>query len=61
MLWGRHDIFFALEETLSWMKVLPRMEAHVLDGPHFLLETHSVECAALMSAFVRRVNYKGSE
>jgi pimeloyl-ACP methyl ester carboxylesterase len=55
MLWGRHDIFFELEETLSWMKALPRMEAHILDGPHLLLETNSTECAALMSAFVRRV------
>jgi hypothetical protein len=52
--WGRHDIFFDLQETLSWMKALPRMEAHILDGPHFLLETHPAECAALMSAFVRR-------
>lgn len=55
MLWGRHDIFFDLAEILSWMKALPRMEAHILDGPHFLLETHPAECAALMSAFVRRV------
>jgi pimeloyl-ACP methyl ester carboxylesterase len=55
MLWGRHDIFFDLEETLSWMKALPRMEAHILDGPHLLLETHSAECAALMRAFVWRV------
>ena len=54
MLWGRHDIFFDLEETLSWMKALPRMEAHILDGPHFLLETHPAECAALMSPFVSR-------
>ncbi len=37
------------------MKALPRMEAHILDGPHFLLETQPAECAALMSAFVRRV------
>jgi pimeloyl-ACP methyl ester carboxylesterase len=55
MLWGRHDIFFELDETLSWMKALPRMEAHVLDGPHLLLESHPAECAALMSAFVERV------
>jgi len=53
MLWARHDIFFELDETLSWMRALPRMEAHVLDGGHKLLETHSAECAALMSAFVR--------
>ena len=60
MLWGRHDIFFELEEILSWMKALPRMEAHILDGPHLLLETKSAECAALMSAFVRRVEGFGS-
>jgi hypothetical protein len=29
---ARH--IFALEELVSWMKALPRMEAHVLDGPH---------------------------
>jgi pimeloyl-ACP methyl ester carboxylesterase len=54
MLWGRHDIYFDLDETLSWMKALPRMEAHIPDGPHFLLETHPEERAALLSAFVRR-------
>ena len=54
MLWGRHDVFFELAETLSWMQALPRMEAHVLDGPHFLLETHAAECAALMGAFIER-------
>lgn len=51
LLWGRHDIFFDLAETLSWMKALPRMEAHIFDGPHFLLETHAAECAASMRAF----------
>ncbi|HEU5210428.1 MAG TPA: alpha/beta hydrolase [Longimicrobiales bacterium] len=61
MLWGRHDAFFDVEETLSWMKALPRMEAHILDGPHFLLETHPDECAALMSAFVRRVDARRQE
>lgn len=55
MLWGRHDSFFALDETLSWMKALPRMEAHILDGPHFLLETHAAQCAALMNDFLMRM------
>lgn len=56
MLWGRHDVFFDLDETLSWMHALPRMDAHILDGPHFLLETHAAECAALMGDFVRRTD-----
>lgn len=55
MMWGRHDIFFDLQETSAWMKALPRMEAHILDGAHFLLETHASECAALMRSFVERV------
>ncbi|MFZ5893849.1 MAG: alpha/beta fold hydrolase [Myxococcota bacterium] len=60
MLWGRHDSFFDLEETLSWMKALPRMDAHILDGPHLLLETHAAECAALMTAFISRVEMRAT-
>jgi pimeloyl-ACP methyl ester carboxylesterase len=54
MLWGRHDAFFDLAETLSWMRALPRMEAHVLDAGHLLLETHSAAAAPLMLDFIRR-------
>ncbi len=52
LLWGRHDAFFALEETRSWLEDLPRMEAHILDGPHLLLETHAEICAVLMKRFL---------
>jgi pimeloyl-ACP methyl ester carboxylesterase len=54
MLWGRHDAFFDLSEVLSWMQALPRMEAHILDGGHFLLETHAAVAASLMGDFIRR-------
>ncbi|MBZ9759630.1 alpha/beta hydrolase [Mesorhizobium sp. CA8] len=54
MLWGRHDTFFDLAETLSWMQALPRMEAHILDGPHFLLETHANQAASFMVDFLER-------
>jgi len=53
MVWGRHDSFFALDETISWMQALPRMEAHILDGGHFLLETHAEAASALIGAFIR--------
>lgn len=53
MLWGRHDSFFDAAEILSWLQDLPRMEAHILDGPHFLLETHAARCAELIAGFVR--------
>lgn len=54
MIWGRHDPYFALDETLDWLKALPRMEAHILDGGHLLLETHAAEALPPMTAFVRR-------
>jgi pimeloyl-ACP methyl ester carboxylesterase len=54
MVRGRHDPFFELAETLSWMEDLPRMEAHILDGGHFLLETHAQPAAALMRDFIER-------
>jgi pimeloyl-ACP methyl ester carboxylesterase len=54
MLWGRHDAFFDLAETLSWMQALPRMEAHVFDAGHLLLETHAAEAASLMLDFIRQ-------
>lgn len=55
MLWGRHDVFFNIAETVSWMEDLPRMEAHILDGGHFLLETHAKPAATLLRDFIASV------
>jgi pimeloyl-ACP methyl ester carboxylesterase len=54
MIWGRHDPFFDLAEVLSWMRTVPRMEAHVLDAGHKLLETHATVATSLMRDFIRR-------
>jgi pimeloyl-ACP methyl ester carboxylesterase len=54
MVWGRHDPFFELAEVLSWMQALPRMEAHVLDAGHKLLETHAAAAVSLMRDFIWR-------
>jgi pimeloyl-ACP methyl ester carboxylesterase len=54
MLWGRHEVYWELAEVLSWMQALPRMEVHVLDAGHMLLETHSAAAAPLMRDFVVR-------
>jgi pimeloyl-ACP methyl ester carboxylesterase len=54
MIWGRHDPFFELAEVLSWMQALPRMEAHVLDAGHKLLETHAAAAVSLMLDFISR-------
>lgn len=55
VLWGRHDPYFAVEETLAYSRDLERLEIHILDGSHLLLETHSPECAALMRDFIVNV------
>lgn len=61
MVWGRHDIYFDLAEVLSWMRALPRMEAHVLDAGHLLLETHAAATVALMLDFIERTQWKAKE
>ena len=61
MVWGRHDPFFELAEVLSWMQALPRMEVHILDAGHKLLETHSAEAVPLMLDFIRRTQGKAQE
>lgn len=60
MIWGRHDAFFDLAETLSWMQALPRMEAHILDAGHFLLETHADVATSLMRDFIARTQGEGA-
>lgn len=52
LLWGRHDPFFELAEILSWLSALQRLEAHIFDGGHFLLETHAGQAARFMSEFL---------
>ncbi|MBR0669153.1 alpha/beta hydrolase [Roseomonas hellenica] len=61
MLWGRHDPFFDIAETLSWMQDLPRMEAHIFDGGHFLLETHAEPALSLMAAFIKRTQERAAQ
>lgn len=55
LLWGRHDIYFAVDEVLAYSRELDRLDMHIFDGAHLLLETHHQECAALMREFVLNV------
>jgi pimeloyl-ACP methyl ester carboxylesterase len=52
LLWGRHDPFFDLAELESWMQDLPRMEVHVFDAGHLLMETHAAAAVSLMLDFI---------
>ena len=55
LLWGRHDVFFEIEEVLAYHRELERLDMHLFDAGHLLLETHSAECAALMKDFILEV------
>jgi pimeloyl-ACP methyl ester carboxylesterase len=59
MIWARHDPFFDLAEVLSWMEALPRMEGHVLDAGHKLLETHATAAVSLMVDFIEQTQQTG--
>ncbi|MER9289171.1 alpha/beta hydrolase [Mesorhizobium sp. M0239] len=52
LLWGRHDVFFDIAEVQSWLIDLPRMEAHIFDAGHLLLETQGPRAAELIREFV---------
>lgn len=43
------------------MRTLPRMEAHILDAGHLLLETHAATAAALIGDFIARTQRAAGE
>jgi pimeloyl-ACP methyl ester carboxylesterase len=55
ILWGRHDPYYALDEIIAYARELERVEIHVYDGAHLLLETHYHECADAIRNFVADV------
>lgn len=55
LLWGRHDAYFDVDEIIDYARALDRLEMHVCDAGHLLLETHAPECAAAMRAFIADV------
>ncbi|MGF1623743.1 MAG: alpha/beta fold hydrolase [Alphaproteobacteria bacterium] len=55
LLWGRHDPYFEIDEVLAYARELDRLDMHIYDGAHLLLETHHQECAALMREFILNV------
>ncbi len=52
LLWGRHDPYFEIEEVMAFAGELDRIDMHIYDAAHLLLETHPDECAALMQQFI---------
>lgn len=56
IVWGPHDHYMPEESARAYLRDLPKAELHLLDGGHWLLETHLDEVAALMRDFLGRVH-----
>lgn len=54
VLWGERDPYFEIEEIDAYRKALDKVEVHLLDGAHFLLETHLTECAEAIQIFLEK-------
>lgn len=54
ILWGRRDPFFTVEGARAYLRDLPEAELQLLDGSHFLLETHGPHATARIRAFLAK-------
>ncbi|HYD37903.1 MAG TPA: alpha/beta hydrolase [Allosphingosinicella sp.] len=54
ILWGRRDPFFTVEGARAYLRDLPDAELQLLDGGHFLLETHGPQATARIRAFLAK-------
>ena len=55
IVWGKHDPFFTVDGARAYLRDLPDAEIHLLDGGHFLLESHLNEAALLIQHHLRKI------
>ncbi|WP_407642493.1 alpha/beta fold hydrolase [Actinomadura craniellae] len=53
-VWGRNDEIFGPDGARAFMRDLPDAEIHLLDGGHFLLESHLDEATPIIRDFLAR-------
>ncbi|WP_432985912.1 alpha/beta fold hydrolase [Dactylosporangium sp. CA-233914] len=53
-VWGRNDEIFGPAGAEAFRRDLPAAEIHLLDGGHFLLESHLDEAEPLITGFLTR-------
>jgi pimeloyl-ACP methyl ester carboxylesterase len=54
IVWGPQDGYMPAGAARAYLRDLPDAELHLLDGGHWLLETHLDEVAGLMRGFLER-------
>jgi len=52
--WGKNDEIFGADGARAFTRDLPQAEIHLLDGGHFVLETHRAEVTSLIGDFLDR-------
>ncbi|GLZ61377.1 alpha/beta hydrolase [Micromonospora sp. NBRC 107095] len=55
IVWGPHDGYMPEGAACAYLRDLPDAELHLLDGGHWLLETHLDEVVRLVRDFLNRV------
>jgi pimeloyl-ACP methyl ester carboxylesterase len=55
IVWGPQDAYMPEQSARAYLRDLPDAELHLLDGGHWLLETHLDEVVALVRDFLGRV------
>ena len=58
IVWGPQDGYMPENAARAYLRDLPQAELHILDGGHWLLETHATEVIALVRDFLSR-SFKG--
>jgi pimeloyl-ACP methyl ester carboxylesterase len=56
IVWGPHDGYMPEGAARAYLRDLPDAELHLLDGSHWLLETHLNEVVAYVRDFLGRVH-----
>ena len=56
IVWGPQDEYMPEKSARAYLRDLPGAELHLLDGGHWLLETHLDEVVRLMRGFLDRVH-----
>ena len=52
VIWGKHDVFFNVEEATCYKRDLPQAQVHILDGGHMALETNFDQVSELVNNFL---------
>ena len=60
IVWGPQDHYMPEQSAKAYLRDLPDAELHLLDGGHWLLETHLDEVVPLLRDFLGRVDPGGA-